>query len=170
MEYLLEVSLLVGLAMMVDAAPFIPNDFTDKITDAINYYNMESESKSLFKLLEDKDINNLNHSKKIETIIIVIQETVCLKSQYLSRESCPFKNGGEVRECIVSIDKSDLSVASNVRCETMSDSVGNGPDKVESRFNVTQLSKQNRILPLKVPKKIACLGCIISLLPGSQQH
>ncbi|CAH2281821.1 Hypothetical predicted protein [Pelobates cultripes] len=129
MEYLLEVSLLVGLAMMVDAAPFIPNDFTDKITDAINYYNMESESKSLFKLLEDKDINNLNHSKKIETIIIVIQETVCLKSQYLSRESCPFKNGGEVRECIVSIDKSDLSVASNVRCETMSDSVGNGPDK-----------------------------------------
>ncbi|XP_063306918.1 15 kDa protein B-like [Pelobates fuscus] len=167
MEYLLEVSLLVGLAVMVDAAPFIPNDFTDKITDAINYYNMESQSKSLFKLLEDKDINNLNHSKKIETIIIVIQETVCLKSQYLSHGSCPFKNGGEVRKCIVSIDKSDLSVASNVRCENMSDSVGNGPDKVESRFNVTQLSKKNRRLP---PKKSACLGCIISILPGSQQH
>ncbi|XP_053324323.1 neutrophilic granule protein-like [Spea bombifrons] len=168
MEYTLGLLLLVCLPPAGNPASLGADggeDLTEIINDLIESYNKEFTKTSLFTLLRAEEKSAAGDATKPPETIILIQETVCSASTYTALKDCPFKHGGEVRKCRISMDRNKTFT---MRCEDppgLDDEARNQVSTVEDVAQTDMMYKMLDVDGMKVPK-IECLECIFTRLPG----
>ncbi|OCT75378.1 cathelicidin antimicrobial peptide-like [Xenopus laevis] len=150
--------ILVCLAGMSSSAPLgvEKNDqLRSKIAKLIEFYNNQSSTDFLFKLLKVGDgtiSDQQDGSTDAQTVSFVLQETDCFKLQeHTNPDNCVFKADGEVKQCSVSISAGEQEL----RCESPS---------ALMHVQTKQWDQYSEALSKRL-KSAECLECIFSQVP-----